>query len=151
MLRSLRALSLVVVAGVVMAACSEQSSVTAPGSASFAKSGTAPSGGSGGGGSTTPKDTTTKSPTPTSPTGEPIAPNYVGYITRIGEVPVGFYYGKPSSWDVNGYRFESVYITNYKPVNGAFVLGACVSVNFYMSDTTRIMQEMKTVDPSKCK
>lgn len=149
MLRSVRSLSLVLVAGAAMAACSEQSSVTAPGSASFAKSGTAPSGGGSGGGSSTPTDTATKSPTPIG--GEPIAPTYIGYITTMGVVPAGFYYGTPSGWQVNGYPFSSVYTTNYKPVNGAITLGACVTINFYMNGTERVMQEMKTLDPSKCK
>jgi len=132
----------------VLAACSEQSPVTAPGDASFAKSGTAPSGGGGGGSSGGGSVDTTSTPTP--PTGEPIAPTYTGKITRIGEVPVGMYYGKPSSWDVNGYRFESVYTTNYKAANGPFVLGACVTVNFYMGGDQRIMQEIKTLAASRC-
>lgn len=127
----------------VLAACSEQSPVTAPGEASFAKSGTAPSGGGSGGSVDT-------SSTPTSPADGPVAPTYIGKITRIGEVPVGMYYGKPSSWDVNGYRFESVYTTNYKAANGGFVLGACVTVNFYMGGDQRILQEIKTLAASRC-
>ncbi len=148
MSRTIRVLS-VAAAVTLFAACSEQSPITAPGNATFAKSGTATSGGgkSSTGGTVDSSATTS----PTSPAGAPVGPSYVGYITRIGEVPVGMYYGSPSSWDVNGYRFESVYITNYKAVNGSFVLGACVTVNFYMSGDQRIMQELKTIDPAKCK
>lgn len=153
MMRSLRFVAAAAIVGGVLAACADQSPMTAPSSASFAKSGTAPSGGGsggGGGGSTTPTDTT-KSATPTPIGGEPIAPTYIGYITTMGVVPAGFYYGTPSGWQVNGYPFAAVYTTSYKPVNGAITLGACVSINFYMSGTERVMQEMKTLDPSKCK
>ena len=151
MSRTHRVLAVATVLVGFLAACSDQSPVTAPGDAAFAKSGTAPSGGGSGGGTSGGSVDTTKSPTTSSPTGAPVGPSYVGYITRIGEVPVGMYYGKPTSWDVNGYRFESVYTTNYKAVNGGFVIGACVTVNFYMSGDQRIMQEMKTLDPAKCK
>jgi predicted small lipoprotein YifL len=150
MLRAFRVLTLAAIVGGTLTACADQSPITGPGDASFAKSGTAASGGNKGGSTTTTPDKPSNS-TPSSPTGAPVGPSYVGYITRIGEVPVGLYYGKPTSWDVNGYRFESVYTTNYKPVTGGFVLGACVTVNFYESADQRIMQEMKTIDPAKCK
>jgi hypothetical protein len=149
MLRSLRVVSLVVVAGVVMTACSEQSSITAPGSANFAKSGTTQSGGGSGGGNTTPTDTATAAPT-TSPTGEPIAPTYTGKITTMGVVPAGFYYGSPSGWEVNGWAFASGFLTSYKPANGPIVLGACVTVSFNGTGADRFMTEMKTVSASKC-
>ncbi len=152
MMRSVRLAALAAVAGGLLTACADQSPITAPGTASFAKSGTAPSGGGGtsgggsGGGSTTPSTPST----PSTVGGLPVAPTYVGYITTMGVVPTGFYYGVPSGWQVSGYPFSAVYTTSYKPVNGPIVLGACVSVSFYMNGEERVMQEMKTLDPSKC-
>lgn len=143
-------LATAVTAGLV-AACSDNSNVTAPSDAVFAKSGTAPSGGGGGGGGGGGKKSTdtTKNSTP-SVGGVPVAPDYNGRITKIGVVPPGFYYGTPSDWEVGGYAFKSAFVTSYKPVYGPIVVGACVSVTFYEAAPERIMTEMKVQDPSKC-
>lgn len=152
MRRTLRFAVVTAAFGGLLAACADEAPLTAPASASFAKSGSAPSGGSGGGGGGGGGGGS-KSPTPGTPGtggGIPVGPTYDGYITKVGVVPVGFYYGNPTGWEVNGYPFASVFNTNYKPVAGGFVLGACVTINFYDNGTERIMQEIKTQSPDKC-
>lgn len=133
---------------IALAACSNDArSPLAPADVLLAKSGTAPSGGSGGGGGGGGGGGST---TPSTPNGPPVAPSYTAKITKMGVVPGGFYYGSPTDWEVGGYHFAAGYVTNYKPVNGPIVLGACVSVTFYDITDDRFMTELKTQDPSKC-
>lgn len=132
-----------------LAACSNDvQGPLAPTNALLAKSGTAPSGGgsSKGGGGKSSTDSSS-----TNPSGPPVAPSYTAKITKMGVVPGGFYYGSPTDWEVGGYHFDAGYVTEYKPVNGPIVLGACVSVTFYdQADGDRYMTEMKTLAASKC-
>jgi hypothetical protein len=133
------------------AACSNDSptgiSTDAP---LFSKSGTAPSGGGGGGGggSSSSSDSSTNSPTQAGP---PVAPSYTARIDSIGVVPTAYYYGTPSEWTIGGYIFEANTLTHLKPTAGPLVVGACVSVDFYVTVTGAYMAtEMKTVAQSKC-
>lgn len=138
------------IAASMLAACSQDAPMSpAPASAAFAKSGTSTSGGGGTSGGTV-KDTTTKSPTPTTTGGAPVAPSYTARVDVVGKVPAGLYYGTPSDFTVGGYVFKAQFTTSYKIVNGPIVVGACVTVNFYDLDGVYMMQEMKTVDQSKC-
>ncbi len=141
-----RVLFAAIASSALLTACSsDDQSPTAPQSAAaFAKSGTAPSGGGSGGGSTG------GSSTGGATVGPPVAPSYTARITKIGKVPAGFYYGTPSEWEVGGYAFKSVFVSNFKPVNGPIVVGACVSVTFYDADPDRILTELKTQVSSKC-
>ena len=132
---------------VVVAACSNDSPAPLAPDVLLAKSGSAPSGGGGGGGG---GGGSTDSTGTTNPSLPPVAPSYTAKITKMGVVPSGFYYGSPTDWEVGGYHFAAGYATNYKPVNGPIVLGACVSVTFYDIPGDRFMTEMKTLAPSKC-
>ena len=137
-----RVLFAAIASSALLAACSsDDQSPTAPQSAAaFAKSGTVSSGGGTGGSSSTGGSTV----------GPPVAPSYTARITKIGEVPAGFYYGTPSDWEVGGYAFKSVFVSNFKPVNGPIVVGACVTITFYDAAPDRILTELKTQVSSKC-
>lgn len=146
---SVLAASLVVCAA--LAACSSDTASPIAPDVLFAKSGTAPSGGGGtGGGSTGGGSSSTDSTGTAVQAGPPVAPSYTAKITKMGVVPTGFYYGAPSDWEVGGYHFAAGYATNYKPVNGPIVLGACVVITFYDTPGDRFMTEMKTLSASKC-
>jgi hypothetical protein len=150
---SARSLLGAIAAAAFLAACAETSTAPDLGGASFAKSGTAPSGGSGGGsgGGSKGGGSTGGGGGSTTPTGgPPVAPSYTARINSIGKVPTGVYYGTPSQWTIGGYIFEGNYFTHLKPINGALVVGACVSVTFYESGTQYIASEIKTQVASKC-
>jgi hypothetical protein len=145
------------VAFVGVTACSNDGpSAPTPGAALFAKSGTAPSGGSGGGGgggggggkSGGGSGGAGVDNPGTAPSGPPVAPSYTARIDSIGTVPTTYYYGSPSVWKIGGYIFEANTLTHLKPLNGPFVVGACVSVTFSNSITGAYLASEMTTEPT---
>jgi hypothetical protein len=78
-------------------------------------------------------------------------PSFVGRVDSIGVIPLGFYYGNPSLWVVNGRSFTSQFLTRYRLLNGTIGLGTCVTVSYNpAADGIDYIDDMKSELQSTC-
>lgn len=99
------------------------------------------------GGNSTGGNSTGGSTTPVDPSAPVLS--FIGRITKVGAVPIVYYYTTPSDWDIDGVNYKTMAGTVVKPQEGPLVVGACVGYTITAVGST-VLADIKTVVESKC-